>query len=137
MMNMVKMHVILYVSDQEASKQFYQHVLAQHPTLHVPGMTEFELPGGCVLGLMPEAGIRTLLGDSIPDPASASGIPRAELYLIVDDAQGYFHRAVKMGGKVCSPIQPRDWGAIVAYLTDPDGHVLAFAEKESVSNVSG
>ena len=43
------------------------------------------LPGGGVLGLMPEQGIRNLLGASLPDPSAASGIPRAELYLVLTE----------------------------------------------------
>lgn len=79
-------HLILYVADQQASTEFYAYVLDMEPTLNVPGMTEFSLSETCVLGLMPEAGIKKLLGTNLPDPATARGIPRAEVYLLVDDA---------------------------------------------------
>lgn len=36
-------HIILYVANQEASRAFYQAVLAQAPGLDVPGMTEFAI----------------------------------------------------------------------------------------------
>jgi hypothetical protein len=55
-------------------------------------MTEIALGTQVVLGLMPEAGIRALLGSALPDPASAHGIPCAELYLVVDDAAAYHAR---------------------------------------------
>ena len=45
-------HFILYVEDQSRSTAFYSRVLAMQPRLHVPGMTEFRLPGGGVLVLM-------------------------------------------------------------------------------------
>lgn len=122
-------HIILYVSDQELSTKFYAAVLKLQPRLNVPGMTEFELPGGPVLGLMPEKGIKTLLGDSIRDPSQARGIPRAELYLIVDNAADYHTRSIENGGQECSPLKMRDWGAEVAYSLDLDGHVLAFSQK--------
>ena len=48
---------ILYVADQSRSARFYAELLGLAPSLDVPGMTEFTLPGGCKLGLMPEAGI--------------------------------------------------------------------------------
>jgi len=67
-------------------------------------MTEFALGTGIVLGLMPETGIRSLLGSALPDPAAGRGIPRAELYLVVDDA---------------------------AACLDPDGHIVAFAVRPS------
>ncbi len=55
-------HFILYVADQERSTAFYAAVLARAPRLHVPGMTEFDLADGAVLGLMPETGVRRLPG---------------------------------------------------------------------------
>ena len=120
-------HFILYVRDQAASRAFYERALAFAPRLDVPGMTEFALPGGGVLGLMPEDGIRRLLGDKIPDPAQASGIPRAELYLLVEDPAAHHARALAAGARELSPLQARNWGHVAAYSLDPDGHVLAFA----------
>ena len=63
-----KEHIILYVADQERSCCFYTAVLGNESILHVPGMTEFRLPGVAVLGLMPEKGIKRLLGSGLPDP---------------------------------------------------------------------
>lgn len=120
-------HLILYVADQQCSTALYSRVLEAQPRLFVPGMTEFDLPGGAVLGLMPEAGIARLLGDALPDPAAGAGIPRAELYLVVDDAEAALARAVKAGARELSPVMPRDWGHDAGYALDPDGHVLAFA----------
>ena len=120
-------HIILYVKDQERSSRFYAAVLNCEPTLDVPGMTEFQLNNGCVLGLMPEAGIKRLLGDRLPDPARAHGIPRAEVYLRVPDARQYFVRALEMGAKELSGLEKRDWGDVAGYCLDLDGHVLAFA----------
>ena len=62
----LKTNIILYVKDQEWSTDFYSHVLAMQPTLHVPGMTEFTLNEVCILGLMPESGIKKLLGAVLP-----------------------------------------------------------------------
>jgi DNA-binding XRE family transcriptional regulator/catechol 2,3-dioxygenase-like lactoylglutathione lyase family enzyme len=120
-------HLILYVADQKASSKFYERVLALKPRLDVPGMTEFRLGEGVILGLMPAAGIKRLLGEKLPDPAGAAGIPRAELYLLADDPAAYHLRALKNGAKELSALTPRDWGHEAAYSLDPDGHVLAFA----------
>lgn len=120
-------HFILYVADQERARAFYEQALGMRPRLHVPGMTEFQLPSGGVLGLMPEAGIRRLLGPALPDPAAASGMPRAELYLLVADPQRHHAQALQAGGRELSALLPRDWGHTAAYCLDPDGHVLAFA----------
>jgi catechol 2,3-dioxygenase-like lactoylglutathione lyase family enzyme len=120
--------VILYVADQVQSRVFYRAVLALEPVLDVPGMTEFAV-GGATLGLMPERGIKKLLGDAIADPNDAAGIARCELYLRVDNPTEYATRALAAGAQELSPIQLRDWGDEVVYLADPDSHVIAFARK--------
>jgi catechol 2,3-dioxygenase-like lactoylglutathione lyase family enzyme len=124
-------HFILYVADQARSAAFYRQVLNRAPRLDVPGMTEFELAEGAVLGLMPESGIRALLGPALPDPAAARGAPRCELYLIVDDPAARHDRAIAAGAKELSAPAPRDWGHVAAYALDLDGHVLAFAGSTS------
>ncbi|PKN26421.1 MAG: glyoxalase [Deltaproteobacteria bacterium HGW-Deltaproteobacteria-22] len=124
----MKTHLILYVKDQQASTLFYSAALALPPTLFVPGMTEFSLGDQVVLGLMPIDGVRRLLGSTIPDPALAAGIPRAELYLLTSDPDNCHRRALAAGAHELSPMAPRDWGHRAAYSLDPDGHVLAFAE---------
>lgn len=125
---MITSHFILYVRDQERSTQFYSTVLGEKPRLHVPGMTEFSLSDTCVLGLMPEAGIKRLLGSQLPDPAVANGTPRAELYLRVDNPQAFHQRALEMGARELSGLEKRNWGDLAAYSLDLDGHVLAFAK---------
>ena len=118
---------ILYVLNQERSTLFYETVLAQRPVLDVPGMTEFKLTNNSMLGIMPSSGIKKLLGEKLPDPATAQGIPRAELYLIVDNPEEYHARALKNGASELSGMKSHDWGHKVAYSLDLDGHVLAFA----------
>ena len=125
---MTKAHFILYVGDQARSTAFYTEVLGVVPTLNVPGMTEFTLSDQCVLGLMPEAGIKRLLGEKLPDPTKGRGVPHAELYVLVTQPEEYHRRALAAGAIELSPLQDRDWGQRAAYSLDPDGHVLAFAE---------
>lgn len=120
-------HIILYVQDQEAAKDFFATTLDTQPRLHVPGMSEFELQPGVILGLMPETSIVRLLGDALPDPAAARGTPRAELYIVRSDAKECFRRAIAAGAKELSPMLPRDWGHTAAYALAPDAHVIAFA----------
>ena len=125
---MKKCNIILYVESQERATSFYSNVLDRSPDLNVPGMTEFRLSNDVVLGLMPVAGIKRLLGSVLPDPHGAAGIPRAEIYLTVDRAGDYHQRAMKAGARELSPLSLRDWGDRAAYSLDPDGHVLVFAE---------
>jgi catechol 2,3-dioxygenase-like lactoylglutathione lyase family enzyme len=121
--------VILYVSSQATSRAFYRLALGRDPVLDVPGMTSFDLGGGCRIGLMPEADAAELLGSSVPVPSSARGVPRAELYLLVDDLGSACARVLDAGGEQVSPPATRPWGDRAAYFLDPDGHVLAVAER--------
>ena len=125
----MEVNIILYVADQDKSRDFYAAVLDMKPSLDVPGMTEFDLNDACVLGLMPEKGIKRLLGDKLPDPALAAGTPRVELYLTVDDPGTCHKRALDAGAKELLPLTAMGWGHTAAYSLDSDGHVLAFAKK--------
>lgn len=119
---------ILFVQDQRRSCEFYRSVLGLAPSLDVPGMTEFDLGNGCKLGLMPEEGIARIITPELPHPSAGAGIPRAELYLLVESASCYCERALAAGAKLVSPLSPRNWGHAAGYFCDPDGHVLAIAE---------
>ena len=118
---------ILYVKDQTRSSAFYKKVLGIDPDFEVPGMTQFTLENGVSIGLMPEQGIKSLLGDKMPDPSSGTGIPRAELYLQVEQPGVFHNKVLEAGGSEVSPLADRPWGEKVAYSLDLDGHVLAFA----------
>lgn len=120
---------ILYVNDQETSCRFYQHIFRQQPNLHVPGMTEFNLSDSCKIGLMPNKGIAKILAGQTPHPDDGNGIPRCELYLYVVDVELEFSNALNSGATLISPVMDRDWGDKVCYFADPDGHIIAFAEK--------
>jgi len=119
---------ILYVQDQHKSAEFYSGLFQTQPSLNVPGMTEFIIANNVKLGLMPENGIAKILADKTPHPANGNGIPRCELYLKVQDAKKYLDRGIQLGAKEISKLQNRDWGDRVGYISDPDGHILAFAE---------
>jgi uncharacterized glyoxalase superfamily protein PhnB len=125
------LETILYVRDQEASSRFYERIFRKAPDLEVPGMTEFNLSDTCKIGLMPVEGIARILGDKTPHPETGIGIPRCELYLHVDDIQLEYNNALEAGATLVSPVADRDWGDRVCYVADPDGHILAFAKKQS------
>lgn len=127
----LKSHLIFYVDDQAASTAFYTAVLHKKPRLDTPGMTEFELADHTILGLMPKAGIQRLLGAALADAAVPAGSLRAELYLMVEQPEEYYRRALAAGARRLSDLALRDWGHTAAYCLDPDGHVLAFAADPS------
>lgn len=127
---LTQLEFILYVSNQEKSRDFYQILLQQNPSLDVPGMTEFTLNDFVKIGLMPNDGIAKIITPILPHPNSGNGIPRFELYLQVDNIEILFEKAKKVGAKEVSPIALRDWGDYVGYLADFDGHVIALASKK-------
>jgi catechol 2,3-dioxygenase-like lactoylglutathione lyase family enzyme len=121
---------ILYVKNQEESCRLYSQVLAIEPCLNVPGMTEFVLSENAKLGIMPENGIQKILKDKTKEVASGNGIPRAEIYLYVNNIESYYNRAINAGLREISKIEKRNWGDTTCYFSDNDGHIIAFATKE-------
>lgn len=126
---MRQVYFLFYVRDQRASARYYSCVLDRDPIVDVPGVTEFRLLDETILAVMPVDSARRLLGSSVPDPASALGVPKAEAYLVVDGPERFHERALAAGGRELSPFAERDWGHRAAYSIDADGNVLAFAEK--------
>lgn len=120
---------ILYVSDQEKSTDFYRQLLNSDPVLEVPGMTEFELSPSLKLGIMPENGIAKIIEEKTQHPANGNGIPRCEIYLLVEDLKPYYARATFLNALLVSDTKLRDWGHRVCYFSDPDGNIIAFAEE--------
>ena len=126
-MSMLQYEIILYVKDQQKSREFYSAILQKEPVIDVPGITEFILTDKLRLGLMPESGIAKILSDKTPHPSAGNGIPRCELYIHTDNIEEVFALAKKSEAKEISSIQERNWGDTVGYLSDLDGHIIAFA----------
>lgn len=108
---------------------FYAEILGRQPILDVPGMTEFLLEDNCKLGIMPENGIAKILNGCTPHPSNGNGTPRCELYLYTDNIAVWYERLKQSGAKEISPVQDRDWGDKACYFADPDGHIIAVAQK--------
>lgn len=121
--------IILYVADQKRSTEFYQKILDKSPVVNVPGMTEFLLTENFLLGLMPEKNIQKLLDIQTTVEGQAKNISRCELYLKVDDPAQQLKKAIAAGATEISKEQYRSWGDAVAYCSDPDGHIIAFAKR--------
>ncbi|MFN8309359.1 MAG: VOC family protein [Chitinophagales bacterium] len=123
---------ILYVNDQEKSASFYEKIFRRSPSLHVPGMTEFQIAANIKLGLMPSSGIVKILDGKIEHPDKAGSVARCELYLYVADVDLEFQNAIAAGARILSEVQPRNWGDKACYFADPDGHIIAFAQRHDL-----
>lgn len=120
---------ILYVNNQQLSTDFYTKLFRQEPDLNVPGMTEYGISDTCKIGLMPYSSIENILSNYSPKPSLGGGIARCELYLYVTNVEQEFDNAIRIGAKLISAINERDWGDKACYFSDPDGHIIAFAER--------
>lgn len=121
--------IILYVKDQQKSTQFYEQLFRKSADLNVPGMTEFILNDFCKLGLMPNDGIAKIITPQLPHPNLGNGIPRCELYFLVENVEDEFEIIQNLGVNIISAIEPRDWGDTAFYFSDLDGHVIALAQR--------
>lgn len=65
----------------------------------------------------------------MPDPRSVSPVATTELYFYADDLDAMTARASAAGATLLSRAADRPWGDRVAYVTDPDGFVIAFAKR--------
>ena len=131
MLKITKTHTILYVEDQELSTTFYEKILGRKADLNVPGMSEFQISHDFTIGLMPNKGMAKILNDETPNPSEGTGIPRCELYFYVEDLALNYQYIKSLHVKIISPLELRDWGDCCFYFSDPDGHIIAFAEKNT------
>lgn len=123
---MMKVHTILYVANQNKSRDFYEKFLNRNPSLDVPGMTEFDLSEQHVLGIMPQHNIKKLLGGEFLDISNEQGL-KAELYFRMGDPETAMKRAIECGATYLSPLTDRDWGMKAGYVMDPDGYIIGIS----------
>ncbi|MBN2693689.1 VOC family protein [bacterium] len=121
---------IVYVKNQEKSKEFYNEVLQTEPFLDVVGITEYRLDNEVSLGIMPEDAIYRLLEGKISHPSEINGKPKCEIYIYVKDPDSCYQRLINSGGVALSEGKIRDWGDYVCYGYDLDGNILAFAKRD-------
>ena len=124
----MEIQFILFVSNQEKSKQFYELLLNKQPILDVEGMTEFRLNKNTKLGLMPKKGIAKLLVDR-ENVLDVNEVPKCEIYIKVDDVLAWYNKSIELGAKKENSPKERDWGDFVGYVSDFDGNILAFAKQ--------
>lgn len=119
--------VILAVADVARAQRFYTTVFDWTVRVDAGVFTQLSLPDGPDVALYARAGFGTNTGR--PPVASPPGhTSAAELYVTVTgDLSAWVDRAVAAGATLLSPPADRPWGERVAYLADPDAHVLALS----------
>lgn len=130
-----KIHAILFVKDQSISSAFYQSLFQKKPDLEVEGMTEFWLANNFILGLMPQKNAYKIVGLNGTEDPIKQELPQSEMYFYVESLETVFERFQSEEIQIVSSIQPRNWGDTAFYIQDPDGHLLAFAQKNQRSSI--
>ena len=118
-------YTILYVRDVGRSVDFYEAAFGlQRRFLHESGMYAEMETGGTTLAFAAESAARSNLAFGFQS-ANPSRPPAAfEIAFATDDVQGAFERATRLGAVLAAAPKTMPWGQTVAYVRDPDGHLV-------------
>jgi len=128
-MKISNIETIFFVAGLTSCRDFYKSLFQIEPLTDEPGMVEFELAPNAKLGLMPIDGISRIVGVDTIKSYLKDIPPRSELYLMVENLDEIYSRAMSIGAIPLSPIQNRNWGHRVGYVADIEGNILAFAKQ--------
>lgn len=117
---------ILAVEDVERSACFYRGVFGWPARVEVSAYVEFELPGGCGLGVYQREAFSENTGQR-PAVTPAGAISATEIYLQHENLEECIARLEAHGAKKLSERADRLWGDEAAYYADPDGNVVVVA----------
>ncbi len=115
-------HVILYVSDLDASVRFYRDVAGLPHQFTDAGYAEFGT-GDTRLAVYERRRAEWLTGQPVhPGPAG-------EIVLVVDDVDAFAEALRDRGVPLLSEPADRPWGHRTLHVADPDGFVVEFAQE--------
>ncbi len=120
-------YVVVIVENLERSLHFYTEILGL-PLHHVAPNNKFaELDTGVThIALYTRDGMSDTLGRPIQAPDRDH--PGFELGFKVDDCDAAFAEAVASGAEPAVKPTTKFWGQRTAYVYDPDGHLIEFAQ---------
>ena len=118
----------LLVRDVKKSTEFYRHVLGFTMGETVPDKEPF------VFVWMKRDDVSVFLNDiaaaahDYPEAATLQPGGTAAMFFIVSDVDAY-HARVAPHAKVIMPLKTQFYGMREFAVTDPDGHIITFAER--------
>jgi predicted enzyme related to lactoylglutathione lyase len=126
--------VIFAVDDLARALDFYERTFGwpRNELIDYTNYVELLSPDGGALGLYERDGFAETVGAEparVPDDRVAP----AYLYIRVDDVRAAAANAEAAGGRPLSPLTPRSWGEEAAWFADPDGNVVAVAQRVAAS----
>ncbi len=120
-------YVLLYVRNVGATLAFYEKAFGlARRFLHEDGDKGYgELETGATrLGFVSLAQAAEVLGTE-PDMPSRERAPMAaEIAFVTADVAGAYAHAVAHGAAAFAAPVSKPWGQVVAYVRDPDGHLI-------------
>ncbi len=124
------MQVIFAVADVARSSEFYDRAFGWPRNPLVEGFTnyvEYLLPEGGAVGLYDRDGFAAEVG---AEPVELDGrVSPAYLYVRVEDVEQTVGTIEASGGRTLSALANRAWGERAAWYADPDGNVIAVAQR--------
>lgn len=123
---------ILAVKDLDVALAFYQRCFRWPMSVQTPVYVEFLVPDNMRLGLYQRHGFAKNTG-VVPYEVPRGNTSSTELYFYVADVEAALGLALGAGANVLSLPAIRPWGDLAAYVTDPEGNVLVFAEASAVT----
>ena len=118
-------YTILYVRDVARSLAFYESAFGlERRFLHESGMYGELETGSTILAFAAEAIAQSNLvgGFQSADPSRPPAA--SEIAFATTDVQSAFERATRAGAVSAAAPKTKPWGQTVAYVRDPDGHLV-------------
>jgi lactoylglutathione lyase len=118
-------YTILYVPDVSRSLDFYESAFGlKRRFLHESGLYGELETGGTTLSFAAEPLAQSNLPGGF-EPASLTRRPAAsEVGFATADVPAAFQRALTAGAVQVAAPNTKPWGQVVAYVRDPDGHLI-------------
>jgi predicted enzyme related to lactoylglutathione lyase len=122
--------IILAVSDLPRMMNFYTGVFGWEQTVDTSRYVEYKMQNGMRLGLYERRGFSQNIGGRTPSLIPVGEVAPTELYMYVGDPSAVGERLLMSGARLLSGLELRTWGDQVAYYADPEGNVIAIAQRQ-------
>ncbi|OGV92180.1 hypothetical protein A3B57_03740 [Microgenomates group bacterium RIFCSPLOWO2_01_FULL_47_10] len=110
--------VCLLVEDLKQSRNFYEKILNLEVSITDTGFVEYKL-GETPLALFQKSDATAMFPNKFMKPSGG-----AVIALKVDDVSSSCEAIKSQGIKIFEGPKTTSWGQTVAYLHDPDGHII-------------
>lgn len=118
-------------ADAPAAIEWLSRAFGFEARLVVPGETEREvahaqLVFGNSMLMIGSSGGHGDFDETQTSPAAAGGRVTASAYVLVEDVDAHYARAVAAGARVVTPPEDQPYGGRLYVCADPEGHIWSF-----------